>query len=572
MTLRAHTTPRRVRVEHGPMTFLSLFAGIGGFDLALTRLGMRCVGQVEIDPVCRSILARHFPEVARHDDVRTTIAWWHTHPRPAVDLICAGWPCQDVSQAGRRTGLAGPRTGLFFDLASVVGALSPGWLLLENVPGLLSSNHGQDFQTVLATLDELGYGVSWRVLDARFGVAQRRRRVWLAGRRGAHCPFEVLFEPSRGHRDPAAGRASRPGAAPSTPDGVGAARRPSPTGHRREADHHPVAATLTASYAAGTPRGDGTDTLILHPPPHPADPAAPHSGDADPPAGRVQAGVPLCMIQGGSGFGDLWLTTPGPSYTLDTSHPHLLALPTPTGPPADPAPYRHPRVRARSISENQRGEILTAEVAASLATGGGKPGQGYPAAMISTAPPPAADPQPATPEPTPTAGPGSTTPSRHAPPARDAVSPLPIVAATLTARCGRGANSTADDVAMVIQAPHAPLPTGIQDTTPAQPTSGDRARLGHQRVRVSVRRLTPRECERLQGFPDDWTALHANCLPISDAARYRAIGNAVAVPVIAWVGRRLLAVHQRPAPTPSRQRRPRPPLLPTADAVEVPRA
>jgi len=120
--------------------------------------------------------------------------------------------------------------------------------------------------------------------------------------------------------------------------------------------------------------------------------------------------------------------------------------------------------------------------------------------------------------------------------------------------------------------PHAPLPTGIQDTTPAQPPSGDRARLGDQRVRVSVRRLTPRECERLQGFPDDWTALHAWGRPVSDAARYRAIGNAVAVPVIAWVGRRLLAVHQRPAPTPSRQRRPGPPLLPTADAVEVPRA
>src|SRR6266508_4819062 len=157
--MRHDTRSRSPQAARRPMTFLSLFAGIGGFDLALTRLGIRCVGQVEIDPVCRSILARHFPEVPRHDDVRTTIAWWHTHPRPAVDLICAGWPCQDVSQAGSRAGLAGTRTGLFFALASVVGALSPRWLLLENVPGLLSSNHGADFQTVLATLDELGYGV-----------------------------------------------------------------------------------------------------------------------------------------------------------------------------------------------------------------------------------------------------------------------------------------------------------------------------------------------------------------------------------------------------------------------------
>lgn len=167
MTPRAHTTHRGLHVQRRPMTFLSLFAGIGGFDLALTRLGLRCVGQVEIDPICRSILARHFPEVARHDDVRTTIAWWHTQPRPAVDLICAGWPCQDVSQAGRRAGLASVRSGLFFAIARVVGALRPRWVLLENVVGLLSSNQGADFQTVLDTLGELGYGVSWRVLDAQ---------------------------------------------------------------------------------------------------------------------------------------------------------------------------------------------------------------------------------------------------------------------------------------------------------------------------------------------------------------------------------------------------------------------
>src|SRR6266542_6866972 len=120
--MRHDTRSRSPQAARSPMTFLSLFAGIGGFDLALTRLGMRCVGQVEIHPVCRSILARHFPEVARHDDVRTTIAWWHTLARPAVDLICAGWPCQDVSQAGRRAGLAGTRTGLFFELARVIGA------------------------------------------------------------------------------------------------------------------------------------------------------------------------------------------------------------------------------------------------------------------------------------------------------------------------------------------------------------------------------------------------------------------------------------------------------------------
>jgi DNA (cytosine-5)-methyltransferase 1 len=540
VTPRAHTTPRRVRMEHGPMTFLSLFAGIGGFDLALTRLGMRCVGQVEIDPVCRSILARHFPEVARHDDVRTTIAWWHTHLRPAVDLICAGWPCQDVSQAGRRAGLTGPRTGLFFDLASVVGALSPRWLLLENVPGLLSSNHGQDFQTILATLDELGYGVSWRVLDARyFGVAQRRRRVLLIGCRGAPCPFEILFEPQSRHRDPAAGRTARPAATPSPAVGVGAARRPSPTGHRREAGHHPVAATLTASYAAGTPRGDGADTLIVHPQPD----TPPHRRGGTWPARGARTAT-LCTIQGGSGFGDVWLTTSEPSDTLDTSHPHLLALPTRSRPTPHPPLASTSSLLAHSVAENQRGEILTTDIAATLSAGGGKPGQGYPAVLIRTAA--QDDPEPAA------ARRGTATSTEQATSAAEDVRRVPVVAGALTARSGKGANSTVDDGAMVIHTTRRQFTAGAPSRRPAQPTSGKDPGL------VTVRRLTPRECERLQGFPDDWTALDPDRRPISDAARYRAIGNAVAVPVIAWIGRRLLAADHRHAHASYRPRRSNP--------------
>jgi DNA (cytosine-5)-methyltransferase 1 len=242
------------------MTFLSLFAGVGGFDLALARLGLRCVGQVELDPAARRVLARHFPETARHDDIHTTIAWWHAIPRPHVNLICAGWPCQDLSQAGRRAGLAGPRSGLFYELARVVDALHPGWLLLENVPGLLTCNQGTDFQAVLATLVELGYGVAWRVLDARYlGVAQRRRRVWLVGRRGAPCPFEILFDPQSGQGDPAPGGPSGPPPAATLTAGTGAAGRTRPAGRRREDDHNLVAAaTLTANYGDRSPRGDPT--------------------------------------------------------------------------------------------------------------------------------------------------------------------------------------------------------------------------------------------------------------------------------------------------------------------------
>jgi DNA (cytosine-5)-methyltransferase 1 len=120
-----------------------------------------------------------------------------------VEIIAAGVPCQDVSVAGKRRGLAGERTGLFYDFARLLRELRPAWVVFENVPGLLSSNRGRDFAEVLRVLMvECGYGVSWRVLDSRFfGVAQRRRRLFIVGCRGKPCPAEILFEPSSGERD-----------------------------------------------------------------------------------------------------------------------------------------------------------------------------------------------------------------------------------------------------------------------------------------------------------------------------------------------------------------------------------
>jgi DNA (cytosine-5)-methyltransferase 1 len=102
----------------------------------------------------------------------------------AVDLLCGGFPCQDVSRAGRRDGLAGRRSILFFEFARVADVVQPRWLLVENVPGLLTSNGGRDFGSVLATLADLGYGVAWRFLNSRFfGVPQQRRRVFIVGAR-----------------------------------------------------------------------------------------------------------------------------------------------------------------------------------------------------------------------------------------------------------------------------------------------------------------------------------------------------------------------------------------------------
>lgn len=176
-------------------------------DLGLERAGMRIVWQCEADKWRRGILARHWPHTPCGTDVRE----WQGYGDEPVDLICGGFPCQDLSVAGRRAGLhAGARSSLFFEFARIADTLRPRWLLVENVPGLLSSHGGRDFAVVLATLAEIGYGVAWRVLDSRFfGVAQRRRRVFIVGYLGADGPEPFLPFLESGARDTEAGIAQR---------------------------------------------------------------------------------------------------------------------------------------------------------------------------------------------------------------------------------------------------------------------------------------------------------------------------------------------------------------------------
>lgn len=204
-------------------TFGSLFAGIGGFDLGFERAGMRCVWQAERDEHAQKVLRARFPHARVFDDVAAI-----THESAGrVDVICGGFPCQDVSVAGKRAGLAGERTGLFWEIVRIAGELRPSWMVLENVPGLLTSHGGRDFHAVLSALAECGFRREYRVLDSRyFGVAQRRRRVFLVlrARESRDGAGAVLFEPAGVRRRAAArgqagqdysatlrGRSARPG-------------------------------------------------------------------------------------------------------------------------------------------------------------------------------------------------------------------------------------------------------------------------------------------------------------------------------------------------------------------------
>lgn len=156
-------------------TYLSLFSGIGGLDLGLDRAGWRCVGQVESDPFCRAVLNNHWPEVPKHDDVRTAVAWWRSIGGGAVDAVAGGFPCQPVSLAGRGLAQADDRW-LWPAAAAVVRDLQPSWVLLENVPGLLGRGMGD----VLGDLAACGYDAEWDCVPAAtVGAPHLRDRVFI---------------------------------------------------------------------------------------------------------------------------------------------------------------------------------------------------------------------------------------------------------------------------------------------------------------------------------------------------------------------------------------------------------
>ena len=210
------------------LTLGSLFDGIGGWCLAAVRAGIRPIWSSEIEKFPLEVTARHFPDVKQLGDV-TKIDGAKIEP---VDIICAGSPCQDLSVAGKRAGLAGERSGLFVRAVDIVRQMRvrtngkyPRFFVWENVPGAFSSNHGRDFQAVLAEIGQTDVpmpqsgrwatagmvrtqtaDIAWRVLDAQYwGVPQRRRRIFLVADFAAEerCAAEVLFVEQSMPRDTA---------------------------------------------------------------------------------------------------------------------------------------------------------------------------------------------------------------------------------------------------------------------------------------------------------------------------------------------------------------------------------
>jgi len=238
------------------LTFGSLFSGCGGFDLGLARAGMKGVWASEIDENPRRVFASRFPNIELFGDIRELSA----KQLEPVDLICGGFPCQDLSVAGQRKGLAGERSGLFYEFMRIAGELAPSWILIENVPGLLSSNGGRDMGAVIGTLGQLGYGVVYRVLDSKhFGVPQSRRRVYIVGHLGGFCAPEILFEPESCERDTSTSRQAKPETAKTLTCSANSSRRDD------AAESTYIAATITAGCNGNGRRQEDDFNLVARP-------------------------------------------------------------------------------------------------------------------------------------------------------------------------------------------------------------------------------------------------------------------------------------------------------------------
>jgi DNA (cytosine-5)-methyltransferase 1 len=622
------------------MRYGSVCSGIEAATAAWHHLRWEPAFFSEIEKFPRAVLEHHYPDVPLHGDF-TTI---EENQYGKIDLLVGGTPCQSFSVAGLRGGLDDERGNLALEFCRLAQRERPRWIVWENVPGVLSSNGGRDFGSILGALEDLGYGLAYRVLDAQyFGVAQRRRRVFVVGYLGDwRCAAAVLFErhslsghpaPSREKRQDAAGGtakgASERGGRGGDRSVVGTlrTRRPGEGGVQGDFDHivpvvspalntqsgshhapdtkayvafteavesnHVVAFTetadcLTAAYGtkwngnASATNGSlfAFDTTQISSPhnysnPQPGDPCHPLAAGAHAPAiafsskdygadatedcsptlragghndSHANAGVPPAVVYpinmqsaakngekspNGLGIG----AENDPSPTLGANDKHAVAysiMPMNSGKDykARETDVAQPLMASGPVGGNQGGDFVTYPIdTQNMTEGHNSGGKGFGAEI----------------DPSFTLTKGHSHAVAYDLRGREGGSQLAGPHDTANIRAASGGSSKSyvmQPEAMFTDTYNGAVTGEVAATLGTR--SGDGISSGPSLLQQSaVRRLTPVECERLQGFPDNFTAIPwgkkvAEDCP--DGPRYKALGNSMAVPVMRWIGERIQLV------------------------------
>jgi DNA (cytosine-5)-methyltransferase 1 len=490
------------------MRFLSVCSGIEAASVAWAPLGWKAVAFSEIEPFPCAVLAHHYPTTPNWGDMTKFEEW----PDVSIDLLCGGTPCQSFSVAGLRKGLADPRGNLMLTFGAIAAKYRPQWLVWENVPGVLSSNGGRDFGAFLGMLGQLGYGFAYRVLDAQyFGVAQRRRRVFVVGCLGDwRSAAAVLFERHSLCGHPAPSREARQTTAGSLTASAG----------RRGGVNDPergqlIAGTLQANgKAAGSATQQDAESGLLLP--------VAFGGN------RTSSSIdvaPALLAQPGSGYkndfeSETFLLQPAHTQRgegFDASEDGT-GRGTPLIPVAGTLGANHGNIKAEHAWTGQLIPVAfdTTQITSAANRSNQQPGDAcHPLAA-----------------------------GAHAPAIEFNWNAQPDQM-RFDEHCSATLTRSHESAVAIHENQRAEIT--LNDTAGAIKCAGGKPGQGYPAVMTAmqVRRLTPTECERLQGFPDGYTAIPWRGKPADqcpDGPRYKALGNSWAVPNVAWIGRRIEAV------------------------------
>jgi len=538
------------------MKYLSVCSGIEAATAAWHHLGWKPVAFSEIDKFPSAVLNYHYPKVPNLGDMTKYMEW----KNEKIDLLVGGTPCQSFSIAGLRKGLEDPRGNLMLTYLAIAARYQPRWMVWENVPGVLSSNGGRDFGTFLGALGNLGYGFAFRVMDAQwFGVAQRRRRVFVVGCLGdAGRAAKVLFESESLSRHPAPSRETGKRVAATLTGGFGE--------RGVDADqiangNYAVAACLRSGGNGGVPSSRGEHLVVGSLDTECGGGKLTHQtianghiiGEWQSPNGKDIVGALRARDYKGIGNDDLtegrglaiaYAFEPGiaaregnPSrFTEEVAgtlrrnmgdNQTAVAIGTDcyngavtgdvsatvTSSTGSSATHSGPTVMQPVLGTDCYNGAITGDVAATMGTSGSSVNASGPTVMHAfrmQAFGEYADDQTAS-----------------AMKARDYKDATDLVSVTTMKAVGTDMFNGAitGDVAVPM--------TNRADGTGTGPTVMQA---------MAVRRLTPIECERLQGFPDNYTQIPWSKKPADqcpDGVRYKALGNSMAVPVMRWIGERI---------------------------------